>query len=88
MRHVRAWEFVKGYFTNVRGDIVVLIWLGLDFTKPSEFRALRDKAVEMMNLAVRKAHFRCCARVIRGVMATYDPNCYIRADSELSAFCR
>lgn len=87
LRHVRAWSFVKGYFTNVRGDVVILIWVGCDFSKAAEFRERRDHAVDMMNTALRKVHFFCRARSVRGIMAAYDPNCFIRPDSDLKAFC-
>lgn len=86
LTHLRAWEFVKGYFTNVHGDLIVFIWVGNEFNKPKEFRALRDNAVENMNFALRHAHFMCRARSVRGLMAAYDPNCYYRPDSELKPF--
>lgn len=86
LRHVRAWKFVKGYFTNVRGDYMVLIWVGNEFTTSAEFRALRDEAVRGMNLALRNAHFLCRSRSVRGLMVAYDPNCFSRPDSELQAF--
>lgn len=85
LQHVRAWKFVKGYFTNVRGDYMVLIWVGQDFATSKEFRSLRDEAVASMNLALRNAHFLCRSRSVRGLMAAYDPNCFSRPDSELQA---
>lgn len=84
LEHLRAWPFVKAYFHNVRGSLLVLVYLGLDFTCEADYFNQREYLIGMMNKALPKAHFSCRKRIARGFMASYDPQCFCRPDEELA----
>lgn len=85
LEHLRAWPFVKAYFHNVRGSLLVLVYLGLDFTCEADFFEQRQHLIDLMNKALPRVHFSCRKRIARGVMASYDPQCFSRPDEEVDA---
>ncbi len=86
LEHLRAWPFVKAYFHNVRGSLLVLVYLGLDFTCEADFFNQLNHLVDLMNKALPRVHFSCRKRIARGVMASYDPQCFWRPDEEVETF--
>lgn len=85
LEHLRAWPFVKAYFHNVRGALLVLVYLGLDFTCEADYINQLNHLVEVMNKTLPRVHFSCRKRIARGFMASYDPQCYCRPDEEVCA---
>lgn len=86
MEHLRVWKFVKAFYTNVFGQVIIYIWLGRDYADVNELMQRRNDALEAMNAALRNVQFECHQRMLRGVMAAYDPECFCRPDSELVPF--
>lgn len=86
LEHLRAWPFVKAYFHNVRGSLLVLVYLGLDFTCEADYLNQLNHLVELMNKALPRVHFSCRKRIARGFMASYDPQCFSRPDEEVETF--
>lgn len=83
MEHLEAWKFVKGFYRNIRSNIVIFAWMGYCNDK-KELRLRRKKALELMSAALPKMKFDCRRRLIRGVMMCYDPNwSFWRDDSEV-----
>lgn len=85
LEHLRAWPFVKAYFHNVRGSLLVLVYLGLDFTCEADYFNQLNQLIELMNKALPRVHFSCRKRIARGFMASYDPQCFCRPDEEVDA---
>lgn len=83
LEHLRAWPFVKAYFHNVRGSLLVLVYLGLDFTSEADYFNQLNQLIELMNKALPRVHFSCRKRIARGFMASYDPQCFCRPDEEV-----
>lgn len=86
LEHLRAWPFVKAYFHNVRGSLLVLVYLGLDFTCEADYLNQLNRLVVLMNQALPHVHFSCRKRITRGFMASYDPQCFCRPDEEVETF--
>ncbi len=83
LEHLHAWPFVKAYFHNVRGSLIVLVYLGLDFTCEADFINQRQHLVDLMNKALPRVHFSCRKRIARGFMPSFDPHCFCRPDEEV-----
>lgn len=85
LSHIRQWKFVKMYFTNCRGNIVIFIWLGNDIKTEEEFIQRRSETLQLMRMALRNVFFRTNKRVKRGVWVSHDSYAFCRVDEELEA---
>lgn len=79
MHHLEAWKFVKGFYRNIRGNIVIFAWMG--YCKDvKELKERRAKTLELMSAALPKMKFECRKRLIRGVMMCHDALWTFRRD--------
>lgn len=85
MEHLEAWNFVKGFYRNIRGNITIFAWMG--YCKDiRELRERRKKTLELMSAALPKMKFDCRRRLIRGVMMCHDPySLFWREDCDVKA---
>lgn len=84
LAHLRAWSCCKAYFSNCRGHIIALIYLGNDLNHKNWVARYREAAATL-NHTLPHVGFIGSPRMIRGILLSYDPMAYCRPDGELTA---